>query len=84
MAEGNGITVTKSHVSFWGSVIVALCAICGTYFGSSRPAVAPESKERGEQILANQITLTNLVLQLQSDVNALTKEVKEIKKKDIK
>lgn len=53
-ANGNGISITKSQISFWATALVGAVSVIGTYFGASRPSQPQTSTDNQQQILSNQ------------------------------
>ncbi len=52
--NGNGITVTKSQISFWATTVVAIITVGAAWYGASRPVQPESSSNNQQQILANQ------------------------------
>ncbi len=83
-AHGNGITVTKSQISFWATTAVAIITVTAAWYGASRP-VQPESSSNNQaQILANQAFVMQQVQkidQLEANQKAIMKQLDAIEKK---
>lgn len=74
----NGITITKTQVSFWGAVLVAIASIAGAWYGASRPQQPTESATRQQTMLDDQKTV---ILELQKTNITLNRVVEELQKK---
>lgn len=76
-ANGNGITVKKSQISFWATFIIGAITVYGAWFGASRPSQPESSANNQTQILANQA----FVMQQVSKIDQLEANQKAILQK---